>query len=78
MENQTLTKSLNLHCPKFNCYKTIEAEYEKIKPENGSALFKLFSTKCKSENECFVVECPVKADLQNKQSDANPVRKTQN
>jgi hypothetical protein len=70
MENDTLTKSLRLHCPKFDCYKIIDAKdakYVNNKPENGPPMFKLFSTKCESENDCFVVECQVKADLQNKQ-----------
>jgi hypothetical protein len=67
MENEILTKSMNLHCPKFNCYKTIEAKYLKTKPENGPPVYKLFSAKCQSEDECFVVECPVKEELENTQ-----------
>jgi hypothetical protein len=65
MENETLNKSLHLHCPKFECYKTIDAKYLGTKSVNGPPIFKLFSAKCESEDECFAVECPVKAKLQN-------------
>jgi hypothetical protein len=66
MENETLTNSLHVRSPKFNCYQTIEAEDLNINSENSSPVFKLFSKKCQSENKCLVVECPVNADLKNK------------
>jgi hypothetical protein len=44
--------------PRFQCYKTIEAEKMTNNPENAPT-FRLFSTKCKS-GECFVTECSTK------------------
>ena len=59
MEKKILTHSI--HNPVFNCYETVEAEYVKNNPGNKSPVFRLFSSKCKSD-ACFVKEYPCQID----------------
>ena len=58
MDKKILTHSSTIQTPPFDCYKTVEGDYAKLKPKNAPHIFRLFSTKCKLK-ECFVMECPI-------------------